>query len=84
MKNEEKTQEIVNDNFEWVSNFVEKNNLSKEDRNQIRFKMYGACQEMAQWKDDYYYKVITEIVGAAYNSCEDHSEIDEVLKKYNL
>lgn len=52
MTNEEKAQEIVNKNFEWISNFFEENNLSKEDRNQIRFKMYSACQEMAEWKDD--------------------------------
>lgn len=44
---------------------------------------YGAMK-MAEYKDDYYYKVITEIVGAAYNTCEDPAEIDTVLKKYNL
>lgn len=43
-----------------------------------------ACQEMAEWKDEYYYNVITELVGAAYNSCTDSSKIDEVLKKYGL
>lgn len=51
MTNEEKSQEIVNKHFEWISNFVEENNLSKEDRNNIRYKMYSACQEIAEWKD---------------------------------
>lgn len=51
MKDSEKSQEIVNKHFEWISNFVENNNLSKEDRNQIRYKMYSACQEMAEWKE---------------------------------
>ena len=51
MINLEKSQEIVNKNFEWISNFVEENNLSKEDKNQIRYKMYSACQEMAEWKE---------------------------------
>lgn len=51
MTNSEKAQEIVNKNFEWISNLVEENNLSKEDINQIRFKMYIACQEMAEWEE---------------------------------
>lgn len=51
MTDSEKSHEIANKNFEWISNFVEDNNLSKEDRNQIRFKIYSACQEMAEWKE---------------------------------
>lgn len=71
MKNKEKALELSSMNRYGFS--VEESNAA-----------YNAALEMAYWKDDYYDKVITEIVGAAYNSCEDHSKIDEVLKKYKL
>ena len=70
MKNEEKAKEISDI-------YMPDTGFGRED-------LYDAALEMAEWKDDYYYNVITEIVGAAYNSCEDHAKIDEVLKKYNL
>jgi len=50
--NEEKAQEIVSKRWKWIADFIEKNNLSKDDRNQIRFEMYGAILDMAQWKDE--------------------------------
>lgn len=54
MNNEKKAHEIVNKQWKWIADFIEKNNLSKEDRNQIRFQMYCACLDMAVWKDEQY------------------------------
>jgi len=54
MTNEDKAKEIVNEQWQWIADFIEKNNLSKEDRNQIRFKMYNALLYMARWKDEQY------------------------------
>lgn len=54
MKKEEdkqKAEQIVNNQWQWIAEFIERSNLSKEDRNQIRFKMYDVCCEMAEWKE---------------------------------
>ena len=51
MKNKEKAEQIVNNQWQWIAEFIERSNLSKEDRNQIRFKMYDVCCEMAEWKE---------------------------------
>lgn len=50
MTNREKAMEIVNNQWQWLADFIEKNNLSKEDGKQIRFKMYIACLDMADFK----------------------------------
>ena len=53
MTNRDKAQAITNKHYnEWIAEFIENNNLSKEDRNQLRFKLYNACNEMAEWKDE--------------------------------
>ena len=75
MSNEEKSKRIAKHILETYS-VINQDNLPNA--------LWFAAIHMAEYKDDYYYKVITEIVGAAYNSCEDHSKIDEVLKKYKL
>ena len=72
MRNKEKARELANKCYEdW-------------NDSALATGVEHGAMKMAEYKDDYYYKVITEIVGAAYNSCEDHSKIDEVLKKYKL
>lgn len=44
----DKAQEIANSQ-EWLYKFIEDNNLSKDDRDQIRFKIGCACLDMAEW-----------------------------------
>ena len=51
MTNEEKAQSITNSQ-KWILDLVDENNLTKEDRNQIRFKIYNALLEMATWKEE--------------------------------
>lgn len=54
MTTREKAEEITNKHLEeWIADFVDYLNLSKDDRNQIRFKVYSACNEMADWVIDY-------------------------------
>lgn len=89
MTDSEKSQDIVNKNFEWISNLVEENNLSKEDRNKIRFKMYSACQEMAEWKERQMIEKACEFIAEwfwehphAQIVCSDEFEsIDELLDR---
>lgn len=50
MKDQEKAQSITNTQ-EWIWDLTDENNLNKEDRNQIRFKIYDALLEMAAWKE---------------------------------
>lgn len=64
ISNKEKSQEITNKHQnEWIYEFIESNNLSKEDRNQIRFKLYDACNEMAEWKDEQMKRTLVEFTG---------------------
>lgn len=65
MTNEEKASEIVNKQWQWIADFIERNNLSKEDRNQLRFEMYGACIDMAQRKDEQFAKEKRELIDKA-------------------
>lgn len=81
MSDEEKALEIAKKYGIKYDTITKEGKIIEMDK---EHECYKSALEMAEYKDDYYYKVITEIVGAAYNSCEDHSKIDEVLKKYKL
>lgn len=80
MTNEEKAQEIVNKHWEWLADFLERNNLSKEDRNQIRFKTYEQCLEMAEWKDEQHEQSLIDL------NCkleEQQANYEELKKRYD-
>lgn len=64
MANKEKAHEIVNNQRQWIADFIEKNNLSRVKMH-IAFKMYIACSEMAQWKDEQFAKEKQELIDKA-------------------
>lgn len=71
MTNKEKAEEITNAHLnEWIAEFVENNNLSKDDRNQIRFKLYNACEEMAAWKDGQFAKEKSALINRLFQEFE--------------
>lgn len=73
MTDKQKAEQIVNNQWQWIAEFIERSNLSKEDRNQIRFKMYDVCCEMAEWKE----KEMLDCAVDAYCECCDTKECED-------
>lgn len=58
MNTQETAQQITDSFTNWVLCFVEGNNLTKDDRNTIRCKIYDACLQMAEKKDEQFRDVL--------------------------
>ena len=65
MKDQEKAQSITNIQ-EWIWDLTDENNLNKEDRNQIRFKIYDALLEIAAWKEQQMIEKMEKFVRRLY------------------
>ena len=65
MKDQEKAQSITNIQ-EWIWYLTDENTLNKEDRDQIRFKIYDALLEIAAWKEQQMIEKMEKFVRRLY------------------